>query len=478
MTQFHKNKYAHLVCILLVIIINCSKIYGQNRLHSFVLFTRETADSYISKINTNEDEILLLEEVYSPSSTFNIISVKKDTFQVDTVEKFLLKYSDNEDDNRYYYPTISATSLYYIKDTLFISFKYGIATYKKQRNHFILDNITYFSNNELLSDIIGINNTNLILGNQYFSSSKYYRIALYDFNTKTIQNIVQMDMNNSIMFHYYDSYNAFASNNKYVSVINIIEPKIYLFDYNLNLIDSIDFSFNLDYKITKSIVDTNFIINQTIVQPNLPKNIIMILDSIGIQNYYANVKQTFVNDSILLVLTQRMKVDSCDLIKVNIQTKQSEIILSFPKYGMDSPYVPLFMGSMIPIFKHGYFVDYNTKLDEEEENIIYSLDLYYSKTLDFDTDVILLEDRKENIVEVNPKNYDGIIVFDEYLCKVCFSNKLKNSKLLFIYYKSGINKINRLTLYKDLKSIYPNAEIFFNHNNNFSVKRNVIVNSL
>lgn len=476
MNYFLSKKYVCKSYILFLIAVFCNiNVYSQEKIRSFDLFTRETANTSITKINTNTDKLLLLEENFSPCKSFNIIFISKDTFQIDTVENFLVKYV--EDETEYdYYPVITANSVFYIKDTLFVSFGKGVATYTKRVNHFILDNIEYFSNNKIFKDIVGEKDGRLIIGNQYFSSSEYYELALYNIKTNEIQKIIQKDMGNSIMLHYYEIYNAFASNNKYISLMNTIEPKVYLYDYDLNAIDSINFSFNNNYKTTKNIIDTNFSINSSIVNLFYPKNIIILLDNINVLNLYSNTKQMFVNDSTLLILTMRMREDSCDLIKVNTHSKQSNVLLSFPKSGFASPYTALSIGSTMPLSSKGYFFDYNTQLDGEQENIIYSLDLYYSKVLNFNSNILSLEDRKGVLIKVDLQDYDGVIIFDEYLCKTCFAKELKDAKLLFIYHNSNIDKVNRLTWYRTLKKIYPNSEILFNSHYQFNTKKNITTN--
>lgn len=475
MNNFLNKKYVCESYILFFVVIFVNNVCAQEKTHSFNLFTRETTHSYLTKINTNTDEELLLEEQYSPCASFNVISLDKDTFQIDTVENFLARYIYNGEEYAYY-PVVTANSVFYIKDTLLVLFGKGMAMYTKRDNHFILYDVIYFSNNKIFNNIVGEKDGYLIIGNQCFADNKYYELALYDIKTKEIQKIIQRDMGNSIMLHYYDIYNAFASNDKYISLMNMIEPRVYLYDYNLNLIDSIDFAFNDDYKRTKTIIDTNFSINSSIIKPDYPKNIIILLDTLDVLNLYSNSKQMFVNDSILLVLTMRMQEDSCDLVQINTNDKQSNILLSFPKTGMTSPYTVINIGSTMPLLSKGYFFDYNTQLDSNEENIIYSLDLFYSKVLDFSAKVLLLEDRKANLIKVNLNEYEGVIVFDEYLCKTCFAKELKDAKLLFVYYGSNMDKVHRLTWYKDLKKIYPNSEVLFNHNNTFSVKRNIKTN--
>lgn len=311
-----------------------------------------------------------------------------------------------------------------------------------------------------LSNIVSYHNNALILANQDFDGNKKYTIVIYDIPTNKIIKQTEREVGNSMLLHYYDVYNAFCSNQKYISIMNTITPKLYLYDYNLNLSDSIDFAFNEDYKKTLFILDTNVAVNKTVIQPQYPKNIIMLLDNIELLNHYSNMKQMFVNDSTLLVITQRYKSDACDIIKIHIKNHIKEIILSYPKYGKISPYTALSLSSTIPLFNNGIFMDHTADLDSNEENIIYSFDLHYSDILDFKNNFICLEDRKNQEVKVNIKDYDGVIVFDDYFCKPCFSTDKR--RYLLIYYSADIGKIRRLSLYNKLKKLYPKSDIFFN----------------
>lgn len=311
-----------------------------------------------------------------------------------------------------------------------------------------------------LSNIVSYHNNALILANQDFDGNKKYTIVIYDIPTNKIIKQTEREVGNSMLLHYYDVYNAFCSNQKYISIMNTITPKLYLYDYNLNLSDSIDFAFNEDYKKTLFILDTNVAVNKTVIQPQYPKNIIMLLDNIELLNLYSNMKQMFVNDSTLLIITQRYKSDTCDIIKINIKNHIKEIILSYPKYGKISPYTALSLSSTIPLFNNGIFMYHTADLDSNEENIIYSIDLYYSDILDFKNNFICLEDRKNQEVKVNVKDYDGVIVFDDYFCKPCFSTDKR--RYLLIYYSADIGKIKRLSLYNELKKLHPKSDIFFN----------------
>lgn len=470
-------KYAYfLVCIFFFKI----GAYSQQKINSFDLFNTSTDNYSIAKVNTNTEEKLLVLENYAPDSCFYIVELINDTIHIDTIANTPAMYIGNKKDTIWYYPAITTTSMFYAKDTLFVAFGRGFVTYIRKANHFGYNDYCYFNENDLprLSNIIGYKDGSLIFGNQNYYGEKNYTLVAYDIKHKSLIKQIKIPTENSIFLHYYDMYNAFSSNSKYISVMNTIKPEISIYDYNLNLMDNIDFALNDDYKYTKLIVDTNISVNKDVISPLQPKITIKLLSDINILNYYSNIKQTFIDDTTLIVLTNKMNKDSCDIVKIDIKNHNKELLLTYPKYGIESPYTALNMTSNVPLFSKGLFIDYDAKIDSSEENLTYYIDIYSSSCLDFSPKTIILEDKKQNIINVNTKEYEGFIIFDDYFCKECFAANNKNKKLLLIYYSSAADKVRRLSLYNELKKIYPNSNILFNHDNNFDLKYNQLYYSL
>lgn len=402
----------------------------------------------------------------------------KDTAKTDTIENVPIRF--NNSDTLFYYPVISATCMYYVKDTLFVSFGKGIITYVRNNMHFEYDNIVYFTDwnsEQNISNIIEYNGKTLALGCQNFNKNKSYYMFVFDIKKQEITKQLEIETDNSILLPYYDIYNVFGSNGNTLSFMNTIKPELYLYDYELNPTDTIFFALNDSYRTTSYILDTNVAANKGVITPQNAKTILMLLDNINILNYYSNIKQMFVDDTTLLVFTLRMNADSCDVIKINTKNNKKEVLLSYPKFGTTSPYVALTMGSNISLFNDGTFFTRTKRLDSLQENIIFGIDWYYSSILDFEDRVIGLEDRKGQEIKVNTKEYDGIIVFDDYFCKTCFANS-KQMKLLLIYHTNKIDGIRKLSLYNELKKIYPKSDILFNCNNKFDVKRNIILRQI
>lgn len=465
-------KYAcFLVCILLLV----ENLFAQEKEHTFDLFMRDTDACSIAKINTNTDERLLLLEEYEQSPYIYFAIMEQDTITVDSISNILASYITENNDTSYYYPVILANAVYYIKDTLFVSFGKGLIIYIRKDLHFEFSSCHYFEElkpEKRLSTIVGYKAGKLVLSSQVFNKKKSYVLSLYDTQKHKILKQKDIYAGNSILLHYYDIYNAFSSNENHISFINTIEPKVYLYDYDLELVDSMDFSFNKDYKNTQRLLDTNVAANQKIISPEYSKSIIMLLDKLNILDYYSNFKHTFINDTSLIIFTQRKGMDTCDIIKLNTMTHDKKIILSFPKYGTASPFTALIPTMNVPLFSNGMFVDYSTKLDDTQEKIVYSVDLYFSDILSFSRTKMIFTDKKNNKVDVELQDYDGVIVFDEYFCRECFVSNHKNDKLLFVYYDFNVEKARRLSIYNELKKIYPNSDILFNYDKGLKVKYN------
>ncbi len=456
--------------------------FAQKQIGNIDLFVSEIDNFSIAKVNTSTNERLLLKENLNPNESFVIYTITDNNIYGDTIKNIPIQHISNTD-TILYYPSIRADGIYYIKDTLFVSFGKNIAMYKREKQHFVFSKIFDLfendTNNSRFPQIIGYDNGKLFIANQRFEADKYYSLAVYDLNVRKITKEEHLYVGNSILLQYYDLFNSFAFYDNTIYFLNLIDPKVYLLDYNLKLKDSIDFSFNTDYQITQKALDTNVTINQSIIDPNRPKDIIYLLETIGILQYYLNTKLTTINDSIILVSTWRANEDSCNIIKINTLTKEKSILLTYPKYGKQSIYTSLSNGRIAPLYKDGMFFNYSTVLDSLEENIVYNLHLYYSPLLNFNSLKLSLRDRKLKETEISLNNYDCIIVFNEFLCKTCFTKETAHKKLLFIGDLKNINKVNALSIYKELQKIYPNSDIYFKGNNDFSkIKKNVLLSPL
>lgn len=428
-------KYVALIgCILLSI----DSIVAQDSIASFYLFQRETSFLEVAKINTNTNEILLLEDLSEDPKYINIISLyDNDSIFIDTIDNIpIIKIYEDDDSTCSYdtsYSTPFSYNFYYIKDTLFFGFDYGIATYiKNDENRFKLNNVLSFDekfHKMYLDHIIGYTQNKVVVAKSYFSSDYDYIIALYDTKEKTFTKMVKFNLGNSILLNYKSLHNNFASNNKYISIMNLIKPEAYLLDYDLNIVDTIDFSLNDEYKITQHYIDSICYLYRNLITPKDPKNIIYLLDTIKQLEYSFNMKQMFLDDTTLIFTTNKLFKDTCEAILVNTNSKEKKLLFQYPMWGYHR-YTRLNDLYNMSLWNNGLFTAVRETLSKDEEHIDYYLDIFYSKELDFrqkekteKTTLLKLTDRKLRNIEINTKDYDYIVVFDVYLCKTCFVNK-------------------------------------------------------
>ena len=464
-------------------------LFAQEKTHRFRLFQRENERNEIVKVNTFSNEVVLFEINDNNPELLNLIFFQNDTIIMDTMENISISYVYEVNDTAFTHtthPIFLADQLFYTTDSLFARFSEGIVLFTRRNNHFSLENTFVFDTGvsapgikiSLLSSLVGYKNGKLILGKQHFeddSCKSCYALAVYDLSKQKLETVKRFDLGNNIMMHYNESYRAFACSENQIAFMDPIKPIVRLFDYHLEPIDSIDFAMNDEYRHTQYLLDTNVSLNKEVIHPNQPKVTMMLLEQIGVWRNSGNLKLQFMNDHNLLILARRQGGDSFDMIKINTKTKEKEVILSFSTNDTASPYRSLVWSSSFRIFNNGIFFNAPAELSEDEEHIDYYLEIFYSEWFDF-SNKLALEDHKGKVSDVDLTRYKYVIVFDKYLCKNCFSKTLQDANLLFIY-ASQASKTTRVSLRNELRKIYPNAEILFNHGHKFKVKKNILLES-
>ena len=245
------SKYAHCVCILLIVLI-ANVTFAQEKLYSFELFKRSTDDSFIGKIKNNIGAVMLLEEFMGDmDTTLRIITVKDDIVKIDTLEHFIVK--SYYDDSTYYYPHISPSSMYCTKDRLFILFSSrGIATYTYQDGKFDYDDITYFEDgntsvkiarlDDYFTDddyvfLLGFNKENIPIlykDDEYFSDKEKEEMGYDSSNTLNINKKIEVIKKIKNIKNIIISYKLYDANNIYTrsdlfSDANIIKDYKHLY---------------------------------------------------------------------------------------------------------------------------------------------------------------------------------------------------------------------------------------------------------
>ncbi|MGP1514994.1 MAG: hypothetical protein ACTTJH_03445 [Bacteroidales bacterium] len=78
----------------------------------------------------------------------------------------------------------------------------------------------------------------------------------------------------------------------------------------------------------------------------------------------------------------KITITKIKLILLNTATKQSKKLFSSSIYSL---YGDIYLNNVIPTFDNDVLFQQTKKLSEDEEYIVYNLDMYYSKRLDFDS---------------------------------------------------------------------------------------------
>lgn len=79
-------------------------------------------------------------------------------------------------------------------------------------------------------------------------------------------------------------------------------------------------------------------------------------------------------------------------------------------------------------------------------------------------------------ISIDVLDYEYIVLFNDYFCSTCYVKDYSQSRILMIYYnKHSLDKIERIKLYKSMKKIYKNADIYFTTLPLKSIKINIII---
>ncbi|MDO5760832.1 MAG: hypothetical protein Q4Q06_07385 [Bacteroidota bacterium] len=75
---------------------------------------------------------------------------------------------------------------------------------------------------------------------------------------------------------------------------------------------------------------------------------------------------------------------------------------------------------------------------------------------------LVVETKQMDTITIDILKYDNIVVFDYNFCSACYEKDYSQSPILMVYYnKNSLSKIDRVKIYKSMKKIYKNAEVYF-----------------
>lgn len=371
-TSFIK-KCVQLVCTLLF----SNLLFSQDLLNSFPI-----EENNLTPVITNEDRYLFFDsdntDEYIP--IYEVVGAKLICHNIKNI-KINNKYAT--------YPM----NALYSNDTFLVSYGNVLALATKTDNGYefeqafvLYDSVTNIST----YTIVGYDNGIVVLAdyewyNRKLENYQNYYLISYDIEKEKIINTRSFNWGNVIFYNMFANANLFSWFDEKIAMLHPLKPITYIMDFNLNIKDSIVFNIQSDYTIGEKIlnnIDKDFI-SQCLIS-HAPKNMIYILvDVLDFYNkYYYNIKQHFIDkENILICYKEATENDSGEksLAVLNLKNKTSKYLFSFV---YDSPLGDIYHNEQMPLFRKGILFKQEEKLTEDEQDIIYSLDMYYSKSLD------------------------------------------------------------------------------------------------
>lgn len=369
------HKCVPLVCALLF----SNLVFSQDLLNSFPI-----EEDNLTTVITNDNRYLFFDsdntEEYLP-----IYEVVDNKFICHNIKNIKI-------DGKYPYPM----NALYLNDTLLVSYGDALALAIKTKNGYEFDQafILYDSVTNISTyNIVGYNNGVVVLVdcewyNRKINNYQNYYLISYDIKKEKIINTRYFNFGNAILYNMLKNVNLFTWFNDKIALLHPFKPITYIMDFNLNVVDSVEFRIQSDYTLgekTINNIDRDFITQ--ILTQHTPKNMMYILvDVLDFYNkYYYNIKQRFIDkDNILVCYKEATKNDAGEksLAVLNLKNKTSKYLFSFI---YDSPFGDIYYNEQMPLFRNGILFKQEEKLTEDEQDIIYSLDMYYSKQLDMGT---------------------------------------------------------------------------------------------
>ncbi len=369
------KKCALLLCVLLFY----NLVFSQELLNSFPI-----EENNLTTVITNEEKYLFFDgdntEEYLP--VYEVVANKLICHNIKNIKI----------DDKYPYPMNALFS----NDTLLVSYGDALALAVKTENGYEFDqafvlydsivNITTYS-------IVGYNNGVVVLVdyewyNRKIDNYQNYCLIAYDIKKEKIINSRSFNWDNAILYNMFSNANLFSWLENKIGMLHPLRPITYIMDFNLNIVDSVEFKIQSDYTLGEKIInniDRDFITQ--ILTQHTPKNMMyMLVDVLDFYNkYYYNIKQRFIDkDNILICYKEATENDAGEksLAVLNLKNKNTKYLFSFI---YDSPFGDIYYNEQMPLFKNGILFKQEEKLTKDEQDIIYSLDMYYSKQLDLGT---------------------------------------------------------------------------------------------
>lgn len=358
-------------------------LYSQDLLNRFdSVYCFYTEEASIIKVSTKNDSCSdgLFFFSYSDLKHIPIFRVNKENVIIDSIPNVKIDLGGSV-----YNPFIR--SMFYDDGNLYFFYGYGIAKAEKKGDDWLFENY-YNSNTEeyiqKYDRIIGVFGQNVVLANDiYYKNSpnrKYeYTIGLYDTEKNNLIKEITIDCGRGILLNTFSFFNLFTVNERYISFIDPIAPKVYLYNKDLELVDTIVFQEQNSYSQTRNKLKELFTDDFLSVSMSSPKNLVFPLyeNIINIKKgrYGMNIKQKFIGDNELVVVCLEVGEKSqINIFRIDLVNKKSEKIATL--FDVDGFYSSLVWSEELPVFGKDIYVRTTKNLTLDEENIKFGFDVY------------------------------------------------------------------------------------------------------
>jgi hypothetical protein len=347
------------------------------------VYAFHTEEASIIKVSSKKNDAKIFFLSYENLENIPIFEINETEVIIDSIPNVKIEYSKGE----YYYPYIR--SMYYEKDMFYMFYGYGIVKALKKGNEWSIENIYEPKMEQVLEKydrILGRYEDNVLLANDMYyknrpANNTNYTIGMYDISKKKLVKEITIDCNKGILLNLFSFINLFSINDENISFLNPIKPEIYLFDQDLNILDTITFCEinGLSYLNTVGKLDGLFTEEFLCKSIDSPKNIIFLLYREIITDkencYGINIKQQFIDENKLLVEYIEIGKKTA-LIFFVIDIKERKINNKIIFDDLEILNSDLIWSENLPLFNDGLFINVNKKLTSDEESIKFGFDIY------------------------------------------------------------------------------------------------------
>ncbi|NLA25169.1 MAG: hypothetical protein GX879_09410 [Bacteroidales bacterium] len=299
-----------------------------------------------------------------------------------------------------------------------------------------------------------------------------FRIAKFNLKSKKIEKTVNINMGKGIFLSHY-SYQMISTTEEHIAIANPYKPEIYLFDNQLNFIDTVFINYPEIYT-TQIFLDS--LLTDEFIKENKPggHNIIEYLNDNDIYSRPRILKIAFINKDLLFVLVQP-KIDrkSSDWSKYKLHYIYSISDKSFYKDEGFYSYYSHINSSQPLLFVNNSAISMTDSVDSNNKFKYYAL--INELAIDFKAkyyEIIKysalpkfseLQAFDSLDINLNYQDFQYIILTDYMACSHCrFGDSLKNLLVIHTYNQNvKMDKSGQLAYIKKYNQMFDEPKVLF-----------------